>query len=492
MSALPLEIYTVATVREIDRAAIELAEIGGFALMTRAAEAALHAARQQFPEARRWQVVCGSGNNAGDGYLVARLAAAEGIGVSVLAVSDPAQLRGDAQRAWRECLAAGIEVRRWTGTVDNSAGLLVDAMLGSGLQRELAGDFAAAVACCNNAAAPILALDVPTGLHGDSGRILGAAIHAELTVTFVGLKSGLFLAQGAECCGKIDFSDLGIPAACYAGREIAYRRIEFSAPGTCLPRRRRDAHKGDFGHVLVVGGGRGMPGAALLCGEGALRAGAGRVSIATCKEHAVAIVRDRPELMVHGVDNASELRALLAASTVVAAGPGLGRERWARELLAELQADTRPAVWDADALNLLAERPTPSANRIITPHPGEAATLLGASNAEVQADRPGALRRLQQIYGGVAVLKGAGSLISGEDGVPWLCTRGNPGMAAPGMGDVLTGMIAGLLAQGLSLRQAAISGVEWHAAAGDRAAAAGERGLIASDLLAEVRSVVNA
>jgi NAD(P)H-hydrate epimerase len=235
-----------------------------------------------------------------------------------------------------------------------------------------------------------------------------------------------------------------------------------------------------------------MPGAVLLAGEGALRAGAGRVSVATHPTHAAAIVRDRPELMVHGVAGAKDLERLLETVDVLAVGPGLGRSDWANELMQCLQADQRPAVWDADALNWLASAPNVSLKRIITPHPGEAATLLGQSTAAIQSDRREALQGLQVKYGGTAVLKGAGSLVSADDGAPWLCTSGNPGMAAPGMGDVLTGIIAALIAQGLSVQNAAIAGVDLHARAGDRAAARGERGLLASDLLGEIRGLVNA
>lgn len=491
MNALPDEVYAVATVRGIDRAAIDDAGIPGYTLMTRAGAAAVSAALDFFPAARRWQILCGAGNNAGDGYVVAQLAAKAGIDVAVVAVSDPAALRGDAAQAWRDYTAAGGVVRPWSGDVDTAAGLIVDAMLGSGLEREVVGDYAAAVDASNAAAVPVMALDIPTGLHGDSGAVLGTAIRADLTITFVGLKQGLFLGDAAEVRGELRYSDLDIPAACYTNCPIEYRRIAAHRVAALLPRRRRAAHKGDFGHVLVIGGGRGMPGAVLLCGEGALRAGAGRVSIATDPSHAAAIVRDRPELMVHGVSGVADLEPLLENADVIALGPGLGRSTWAGELVAVLRADQRRAVWDADALNWLAERPNKAEQRIITPHPGEAATLLGKATLDVQADRRAALHQLQQAYGGVTVLKGAGSLVSAADSAPWLCTAGNPGMAAPGMGDVLTGIIAGLLAQGLSLQEAALVGVDVHARAGDRAAAAGERGLIASDLLAQIRGLVN-
>ncbi|MDA0705700.1 MAG: NAD(P)H-hydrate dehydratase [Proteobacteria bacterium] len=492
MNPLPNEVYSVATVREIDSNVIADGGIAGFTLMTRAAAAAVLAAGEHFPLARRWQVVCGAGNNAGDGYVVARLAASEGIEVSVLALADPLLLVGDAALAWYEFASWGGEVSAWSGSVDATEGLIVDALLGSGLMRDVQGDFAAAVDAINASSVPVMALDIPTGLHGDSGAVLGTAIRADLTVTFVGLKQGLFLGDAREYCGALCFSDLDIPPAYYANRPAEYRRIDPAQVEGLLPRRRRAAHKGNFGHVLIVGGGRGMPGAALLAGEGALRAGAGRVSIATDPSHAAEIVKDRPELMVHGIKNAADLRPLMQQADVVAVGPGLGRSDWAADIMDLLQADGRPAVWDADALNWLASSPNVTPSRVITPHPGEAATLLGQSTADIQADRRMALRALQRKFGGVAVLKGAGTLVSGADGVPWLCTAGNPGMAAPGMGDVLTGIIAGLMAQGLSLQDAANAGVDLHARAGDRAAAGGERGLIASDLLAEIRALVNA
>jgi len=460
--------------------------------MTRAAAASVRLAIASRPDARRWQVFCGAGNNAGDGYVVARLAASEGIAVAVVAITDPASLSGDAAKAYGDFAAAGGVVMPWTGEIDAAAELFVDAMLGSGLMRDVGGDFAAAVAAINAASTPVLALDIPTGLHGDTGAVLGSAVRADLTITFVGLKQGLFLGDGAEYCGAVHFSDLDINAACYVDRPVELHRIAHDRVAFLLPRRKRSSHKGDFGHALVVGGGPGMPGAIVLCGEAALRTGAGRVSVATDASHAAVVVKDRPELMAHGIANGADLEPLLANADVIATGPGLGRSDWADELAALLQADERPAVWDADALNWLAEHPVKADNRIITPHPGEAATLLGVTTAEVQADRRAALQQLQRRYGGVVVLKGAGSLVSSTSGIPWLCTAGNPGMAAPGMGDVLTGIIAALLAQGLSLEDAAMAGVQIHAYAGDLAAASGERGLMASDLLAELRGIVNA
>ncbi len=491
MDSMPVEIYPVAAIRDIDRIAIEVENIPGYALMTRAADAAVTAALGEFPAAKRWQVVCGAGNNGGDGYVLARLAAAQGIIISAITLVDQESLQGDAATACNDFTAAGGVVMAWSGELDPEAELLVDALLGSGLERDVAGEFAAAVAALNQHAAPVIALDIPTGLHGDSGDVLGCAVEAHLTVTFVGLKAGLFLGSGPAHVGKLAYAGLDIPDTCRDSSAARMRRIANRCVRDLLPRRARDAHKGDFGHVLVIGGGAGMPGAARLCGEAALRAGAGRVSIATDPSHAASIVASRPELMSHGVTDADDLEALISRADVIAFGPGLGRSAWAQSQYTRVAADERPCVWDADALNLLADVGGGSALRIITPHPGEAGTLLGTAASDIQSDRIAALNGLQQRYGGVVALKGARSLVSSSGGVPWVCTAGNPGMAAPGMGDVLTGIIAALLAQGLDPEQAACAGVQAHALAGDLAARSGERGLIASDLLAELRAVLN-
>jgi NAD(P)H-hydrate epimerase len=491
MQTLPVNVYSVASVREIDRRAIEDHGISGYLLMTRAAAAAVKAARRRFPDAQRWQVVCGAGNNAGDGYVVARLAANEGIVVSVLALVDTAKLSGDAAKAFLDFAAEGGVVTPWAGEVDSAADLLVDGILGSGLERDVEGAFAKAVKAINAHPAAVLALDVPTGIHGDTGKVMGCAVRADLTIAFVGLKSGLFLGSAASFCGELAFAGLEIPDECRADECPVMRRIGDSLLRDLLPPRPRAAHKGDFGHVLVIGGGKGMPGAARLCGEAALRAGAGRVSIATDAAHAAILTATCPELMSHAVTQAGDLAPLMDKADVIAFGPGLGRSEWARAMFEAVAADARPAVWDADALNWLADTPNRAESRIITPHPGEAGVLLKLSTAEIQADRTAAVNALQERFGGVSVLKGAGSLVSAGAEAPYICTSGNPGMAAAGMGDVLTGVIAAMLAQGLSTEQAALAGVQGHAEAGDIAARGGERGLIASDLIAALRAVLN-
>jgi len=495
MQSLPTNIYSVTAVREIDRIAIEDKGIPGYTLMKRAGVAAVRAARSHYPNAERWQVICGAGNNGGDGFVVARLAAQDGIVVSVLSLVDPATLRGDAATAYGDFAAEGGVVMPWAGELDSEADLLVDAILGSGLERDVGGVFADAVSAINAHPAKVHAMDIATGINGDTGAVMGVAVAASLTTTFVGLKSGLFLGAGPNYCGEITFSDLEIDDACKDSVPAIYRRLDDGLLASSLPARLRGAHKGDFGHVLVVGGGPGMSGAARLCGEAALRAGAGRVSIATHPEHAALISAARPELMSHGISGAADLEKLLEKADVVAFGPGLGQSDWAEELFTVVAGAGQTAVWDADGLNWLATTPDTRDNRVITPHPGEAATLLETDAATIQADRPAALHALAAKYGGIVVLKGAGTLISDNSDArdtPSVCTSGNPGMAAAGMGDVLTGIIAALAAQGLSLSVAATVGVELHARAGDLVAASnGERGMLASDLIDALPRVAN-
>ncbi len=488
---LPVDIYSVASVRAIDQLAINDAGIGGYTLMTRAAEAALNEALARFPDARRWQVICGGGNNGGDGYVLARLAGTRGIGVSVLAMSAPDTLEGDAATAYQDFAAEGGAVAMYEGALDDEADLLVDAVLGSGLERDVEGPYAEVVAAINHHPARVLALDIPSGLNADSGGVMGIAVVADMTVTFVGLKSGLFLRDGPDYVGELRFAGLDIPHECLAAQKAELRRIGFDAIRPALSPRKRDAHKGDFGHVLIVGGGPGMSGAVRLCGEAALRSGAGLVSAATHPAHSAMIASGRPELMCHAIESAKELAPLLERATVIALGPGLGTGKWSQAMFDAILESRLPMIVDADALNLLARADARRDDWILTPHPGEAARLIARKTAEIQLDRRGSLEQLAKKYGGTVVLKGAGSLISAVDGPHWLCTAGNPGMAAAGMGDVLTGIIAAFRAQGLDRELAAVSGVEVHARAGDAAAARGQRGLMASDLIEELRAWVN-
>ncbi|HLU06102.1 MAG TPA: NAD(P)H-hydrate dehydratase [Woeseiaceae bacterium] len=487
---LPVEIYSTESVRRMDRNAIAVAGIPGYTLMERAATAALELARGSWPEAGRWHVVCGGGNNGGDGFVLARLAGQQGISVRVSWLVPPDALRGDAATAYRDLVDSGAAPAEWDGQLDEEADLLVDAILGSGLERNVEGRFADAVGALCRHAAPVLALDIPSGISGDTGEVMGCAVRAAKTITFVGLKIGLFLGDAPDFVGRLSFAGLGIPDSARTLPALL-RRIDAAAIKPLLAPRPRASHKGDFGHLLLVGSGPGMAGAIRLAGEAALRTGAGRVSIATHPAHDATVAAGCPELMCHGVRDRKDLQTLLERTDTVAIGPGLGTDGWAKDLLEAVLASGLPTVVDADALNLLAQSPVRSETWILTPHPGEAARLLRSSGSAVQAGRIDAARRLAEQYGGTVVLKGAGTLVSSVDGPPWLCTAGNPGMAAPGMGDVLTGVIGALLAQGFALEEAAVAGVSVHAQAGDRAAGATPRGLMASDLMPALRTEVN-
>lgn len=490
MSELPESLYRAAQVRELDRTAIEDLGIAGGTLMNRAGEAAFGVLRGAWPRSGTLLIVAGPGNNGGDGYVVARLAREAGLGVKFVFLGDPERMRSDALSAREAFLACGGEARPWLGKLP-PADVVVDALLGTGLEREVEGAFRDVIDAMNAHAAPVIAIDIPSGLHSDTGVPMGAAVIADRTVSFIGLKQGLFTGSGKAYCGQVRFSDLGVPDAVYDAVEPSCVRISLERFRDRLAPRSRCAHKGDFGHVLIVGGEAGMSGAVRLAGEAAARTGAGLVSVATRASHAGILNVTRPELMVRGVECGADLDPLLSRATVVAIGPGLGQGDWGREMLRRVLEAPQPVVMDADALNLLSEAaPQRDGKRIMTPHPGEASRLLGCTTAEVQRDRFGAAQRIVDRYGGVVVLKGSGTLIGGA-GRMALCDAGNPGMASGGMGDVLTGIISALVAQGLNPGDASRAGVCLHAAAADVAAADGERGLLAGDLPPIVRTLAN-
>lgn len=484
---LPLNLYSAQQVRDLD-ARLIAAGTPGFELMRRAAHAAWRALRRQWPDAGEITVLAGHGNNAGDGYLIAALALRAGWRVRVLAVGDAARLSGDAASAHGEARAAGVDIEVWSDRAE-LRGVLVDALLGTGLGGEVREPYASAIAAINAGSRPVLAVDIPSGLSADTGQVLGCAVDADLTVTFIGLKLGLFTAQGPDQCGELVFDGLDADPALLPENGVARRLAPASLP--LLATRPKAAHKGLFGHVLVVGGDTGLGGAVLLAAESALRCGAGLVSLATRVAHVPAALARRPELMARGVSSSAELLRLAERADVLVVGPGVGRDAWGRVLVSAAASLERRQVWDADALNLLAEERVarPSGDWVITPHPAEAARLLGISIAEVQADRPKAALALAQRYQAVVVLKGVGSLIASPDGRLALCDHGHPAMAGAGLGDVLSGILGALLAQGLPAFDAACLAVWLHARAGESLGLQG-RGLAAADLIPAVRQLL--
>ncbi|GGX95133.1 bifunctional NAD(P)H-hydrate repair enzyme [Litchfieldella qijiaojingensis] len=485
-------LYLAEQVRELDRRTIA-SGINGFELMQRAAMAAYDALRARWPRTRRLSVVCGGGNNAGDGYVIAALAVCDGIDAQLVAVRDPTTLTGDAARAREMAEKAGLRVQAWAPDVEFDGDVVVDALLGTGLNGEVREPFRGAIEAINASRKPVLAVDIPSGLSADSGAVLGCAVDATLTVTFIGDKLGLHTGAAVAHVGEHRLEALGVDVAVHDDLVPAARLLDIRLVGAWLPPRRRDSHKGHYGHVLVLGGAPGFGGAALLASECAARLGAGLISLATAPEHVTASLVRCPEVMVRGVRSATEISELLKAVDVLVVGPGLAQGSWGQAMLQAALGAGKPLVLDADALNLLAKH-WPQLHRddwILTPHPGEAARLLGTTTAQIQADRSWAVRELQRRRGGCVILKGAGSLIAGPAGVG-VCPYGNPGMASGGMGDALSGMLGALVAQRLPCEVAARLGAVLHASAADAAAqAAGERGLLASDLACYARRLAN-
>lgn len=490
-------LYKTQQIRELEQLAIEKQHSSIADLMQRAGKAAWLELQENWPRARRISVVCGKGNNAGDGYVLAKLAHEAGFHVNVLKVVDIDKLQGAAKAAALACQQAKVPIFGFNPEKLHEADVIVDALLGTGLVGAVQGDFAHVIAEINAAHKPILALDLPSGLEADTGNVANIAVKADVTITFIARKCGLYTGSAREFCGRIICDDLEVDSSLFAMVRPSAKILDLEELRSNLPKRSRIAHKGDFGHVLVVGGNLGMGGAVRLAAEAAARVGAGLVSVATKKEHVFAINAARPELMCHGVDNCEQLNSLLANSDVVVLGPGLGQDQWAKTLLDGVINYQRhlPIVIDADALNLIAKYYNGGILKkndwILTPHPGEAARLLDQTNAFIQSDRFAALSMLQKKFGGVCVLKGAGTLVTAprsDNNLIGICIAGNPGMASGGMGDVLSGIIGGLVAQKMELSPAAQLGVCLHSSAADMAAHDnGEIGLLALDLLPYVR-----
>lgn len=487
MSKSAQRLYTADQVRELDRVAIEDFGLDGFELMKRAGQVAYRLLRRRFPRARRLAVYCGSGNNGGDGYVLAALAIRAGLAVRLVAVGEA---RSDsARRALVEFRSAGGEPESFDADRAPEADAMVDALLGTGLERAPAGDYGRAVEQINRAALPVLAMDIPSGLHADSGAALAPCVRAAATATFIGRKLGCFTADGPAAAGEVHFEDLAVPPQVYERVGSTASVIDPAPHAARIRGRPATAHKGDAGRVLIAGGNHGMPGAPCMAARAAHRGGAGLVYLATrsSPEHLVA---NTLESMATEIATPADIGLMLPKADVVAVGPGLGRDDWARGIWRSVLDAGLPMVVDADALSLLADEPLRREDWVLTPHPGEAGRLLGRGAAEVQRDRVGAVRELQQRYGGTIVLKGPGTLVLGRS--LQLCDRGNPGMASGGMGDVLTGLIAALRGQGLAGEEAARYGVWCHGRAGDLAARRGLAGLTAGDLIGELQGVVGA
>ncbi len=461
-------------------------------LMERAGEASLGWIRQCWPTVRRIGILCGPGNNGGDGLVLARLAQAEGYEAKVF-LTGPVRSE-PARTMWSRLKSQPVPIGSLAEAPAGEPELWVDGLLGIGLGRPPEGAMLEAIRFLNQSRSPILSLDIPSGLDAGTGSLpggSGSAVCATSTLTFLCWKRGLFTGEAANQVGReLVLDDLGVPDSVGSREAVSASLLAPGELAASLPARRRVSQKGDYGRLLIAGGGSGMGGAIRLATEGALRVGAGLVSVVTHPQHVGGLLAARPEAMVYGSESGEVPERLLGWADLAVVGCGAGQEDWGRVLCEQMMGWPGPIVVDADGLNWLARFPRRRDHWILTPHPGEAARLLGLSTSTIQDDRFSACRRLAERYGAVVVLKGAGSLVSGA--LTRVCPYGNPGMASGGMGDLLAGLIGGLAAQKLPLERAASMGVLVHALAGDRAAQErGERGLLATDLLPYVRALVN-
>lgn len=486
------KLYDNDKTKQIDQLAASYLGVNSFELMQLAGAAVYEHVKQY----EHVLVVIGPGNNGGDGFVIAELARQQGQTVHVFALKPMDELTGDARQASELYQGEVLTLDDASKIKQLNFDVIVDAVFGTGLDRPVSAPFDDVIRWMNQQDKPILSVDIPSGLNGSTGCIEGDAVQATDTVSILARNTGLFTADGRDCCGEVHFESLHVPSAVYSEVSHTAKLINKKLLKSLKTERLNNSHKGQFGHVLTAGGQAGMLGAVLLAGRAVLKSGAGSATVITDAEHAHLIPLHAPELMsmdfdgVDCVDGFSHrFESQLKRANVLLCGMGLGQSQWSKHLFKNCMKSHLPLVVDADGLNLLSKSVSiPESLSVITPHPSEAATLLKCSTIDVQKNRWQAVKKLAQKFQCIAVLKGSGTLISDGHEV-WCCPYGNANIATAGSGDVLAGMIAGLMAQGWSTVEAAQLGVLWHALAGE----ASEYGmtLTASELLNSLHSSLN-
>lgn len=498
-------VFTAEQVRLLDRQCINDYGIDGYTLMVQAGEAIFSNLLSRWSDVQQLLILCGKGNNGGDGFVVARLAKQHDIQVQLVLLGELDDLQGEAKQAAEDAIEAGLRITpvahiQWPNANEDT--VIIDALLGTGLSDNVSDELEQLINKVNHSPCDVLAVDVPTGLNATTGQIMGASIEATSTVTMLAHKQGLFTGDGPMVCGQVSLAALSIPNAARENQVATGSLVNWMQLSQ-LPffaKRAMNSHKGMFGHVMIIGGDLGCGGAVSLATGSALRCGAGLVSVATRPEHVSAVLARHPEAMVHGVNSGQDLEPLLTRSDVIVVGPGLGQSYWGEQLLQQVMKLETPVVLDADALNILAKKRLAHnlSKRIsvLTPHPGEAARLLNADmqnedvdNHSIQADRFVHAKTLAEMYSSSVVLKGLGSVVHTQRKMS-ICDNGNAGMATAGMGDVLSGIVGGLLAQQSQDRQQlttylhdlVCSAVCLHSAAADQIAEHGQVGMLAGDL----------
>ena len=512
-------LYSSAEIKLIEQNAADKGGFELYSLMEKAGLSALKKVNRHWPEIKQITIVCGKGNNAGDGFVLARLAAEAGLVVQVLLVESEPEFKGDALTAYQTLThqktldsPEKITIKQFKPSLLEGQPLIIDAILGTGICGALRDNYKQVVESINDfvestnnkqpQSTAVFSIDIPTGLESDTGFANPLAIKASRTLTFVALKSGMVTGYARACCGIIELDDLGLNET----ETLALERIkprawlnDADALIASLPKRSNVSHKGDHGHLLLVGGDFGFGGAILMSAMAAARCGTGKLTILTRDAHIAPILTQCPEAMIRSIESVDEpiLEKVLSEVDAIVIGPGLGQEDWGKSLLAAVCASKLPLLVDADALNIIAndkdynEHCLGTKPWVMTPHPGEAARLLDTNIALIEKNRYQSAEQLQKKFSAVIVLKGAGTIIADNENHITVCDEGNPGMASAGMGDILTGIIGALLAQKVEVGVAARIGVALHARAGDLAAMNGQKGLMATDLIGPLRMLVN-
>ena len=501
-----MKLYTASETRKIDNLAIKEKGVSGYSLMQMAAEFTLDVILREFSPVEELIIFCSKGKNSGDGFLLGSFAKEFGLEVTIVMSNTSNVIKGVSRKAFEEMKDAKVKIISTKSVeklkVSNKA-VIVDALIGTGLKGNLRKNIKESILALNKLGVklPVLSLDIPSGVHPDTGDTDDIAVYADITATFVAQKRGCFTSVGKKFSGEIIYSDLEIPKNLFSKITSTSYVVDYEDSISKVVYREQDAHKGHFGNVVIVGGDRGLGGAGLLSSRAAVYSGAGLTSLVTRPEHVSASLVSCPEVMVKGVDSGQDLEEHLVKPDVIAIGPGLGQSAWSEQMIQRVfwEAEKRDVsvIMDADALNLLTKLKLSSnlpKRLILTPHPGEAARLLNTSVAVIESNRFSAAAKIQKKFNATVVLKGSGTVICHKSGgtQKWgICDSGNPGMATGGMGDVLTGIIAGLLAQGLTLKEAAEAGVDLHAKAADQASLEfGEAGLTPSDVINELKYIL--
>ena len=498
-----MKLYTAKETKKIDNLAIKEKEISGYSLMQRAAEFALDVILKEFGPLEELVIFCAKGKNSGDGFLLGSLAKEFGLNVTIVTCCPSKEIKGVSSKAFKEMKASKariISINSIGKLKVSRKAVIVDALIGTGIKGNLRKNIKDSILALNRLGTklPVVSLDIASGVNPDTGEVKDICVYADITITFVAQKRGCFTSIGKKVSGEVMYSDLEIPKKLFTKVTATSSIVNFEEYIDKVVYREQDAHKGNFGHVLVIGGDRGLGGAGLLASKAAVYSGAGLTSLVTRPEHVNASLVSCPEVMVKGVNSGQDLEEHLIKPTVIAIGPGLGQTAWSEQMIQRVfwEAEKREVtvIMDADALNLIPKLKLSSKlprRLVLTPHPGEAATLLNTNVETIESDRFAYAAKIQKKFNATVVLKGSGTVICHKkNGIQqWgVCNAGNPGMASGGMGDVLTGIIAGMLAQGLTPKEASEVGVDLHAKAADQASFdLGEVGLTPSDVIEELR-----